>query len=195
MAQNPFLQNHDSFQAQSKTTIANETLPAGFSSYIVTLQRMAAMVQAACIGQRVSGIAPFSLKNWVNSLLNKQGIQGHDFQGEVVTLFFSAAMQLPTDVTRLTLNWSVTFSRHCARLAAIVTTRFARWLRSWLMPGTFRASCAAAKPLMLWITFGVRSIWIGLTNGYHLILPTNKLSRAGHSGFPGGWNIRFLIEA
>lgn len=151
----------------------SERLPAGLQSYYRTLDVMTDLVQKA--------VLDYELKIFVNSLLLAQKIPGHDFSSEVMSLFFSLALQSATRVILLMLSLCRMLSARFWQAAVIVMTRSRSWRRCWRWRAIRRVLCAVVKRRTCLTMFGAKSIWIGATNGCPLIRPMRKPIQAGHS--------------
>lgn len=160
-------------QLSSQLQVQAESLPTGISSYYRTLAVMAGLVRAS--------VTNYSVKQFTNRLLS--GIQGHDFQGEVVALFFSLSVKSAIHAIRLMSNWYKTRSEQSRQARATVTTSVRCWPRFSRAPGIYRVSFAAALRQMSWITFGLKFILIGRANGSRLTQHPKQRRRVGHNTF------------
>jgi len=172
-------------QLSSQLQITAEPLPTGISSYIRTLAVMAGLVRAA--------VGNYRVKQFANRLLS--GIQGHDFQGEIVALFFSLSVRFATHAIRLMWSWYKTRFGQSRQARATVTTNAHCLHRSWPVPDSCRASFAAVIRLKSWITFGWKFYATGTANGWRLILPPKQHRRVGVSTFRIALNGRFFNYA
>lgn len=128
--------------------ITLERLPSGLHSYYRTLDAMADFVRRAA--------SDYSLKLFVNRLLLNSGIKGHDFQQEIVTLFFSLVIRFAIHAIRLTWSWCKTHGEQSKRALGTVTTRLLCSVHCWLRRAMSRGSSAAARPKPRWIMFGAK---------------------------------------
>lgn len=161
----------------SSPSITIERLPAGLPSYYRTLDAMAQYVRQAGLN--------YSLKLFLNRWLLSSGIAGHDFTGEVASLFFSFGIASAMRAIRWMWSWCKTRNALLKPARAIVTTKWLRCVRCFVWPGFLRASCVAARRARLWITSGAKSIWNKPMSGCRSIPLTNALRRAGLRLSPG----------
>lgn len=175
------------YSNSAQLRITARKLSAGLQSYIETLQAMASLVRLAALD--------YDVKRFTNYLFLNNSISGHDFQREIVTLFFSFGIRSVIRGIRSMSNWSRTFYEHCKPARAIATIRLRRFARCLLQRASSLDLSQAAKRGKSWIMFGVRFILIGPANGSPSILQTNKPRRDGSSLFPGAWNGRYSHES
>ncbi len=163
-------------------TATAERLPAGFSSYLRTLSVMAELVKSAVLDYR--------LKLFANGLLISSGIKGHDFMGEVASLFFSLVTAFVIRVTRWMLSLCRTRFVQSKPNPATVTTRSRFCVRCWRYKVFSPALSLVGVSRTLLTMFGVKCIWTGKMNGSLLIRQMSRQRPAGVRNFLTGLSMK-----
>lgn len=169
-------------QLSSQLQITAESLPSGILSYHRTLAVMAGLVRAATTN--------YSVKQFTNRLLS--GLKGHDFESEIMTLFFSLKNKSVMRAIRSTLSLCKTRFARSKRVLATVTTNARCLPRCSRVPVLCLVLCAVEMRRTLWSMFGLRFILTGRIRGSRLIRLPKARRLGGRSILAIGWNGRFF---